>query len=581
LNRRLRQALVVLAGALSLSGLSAAAGEGAPVLLLQGNLVSFNQPISGLRPASISTQARVAVAFGEPAAGLECGTPRLLAMRAAPGSNRTELVADPPSLLDRQTWITADGRVAVHYSQLRGSPDAIPSADINLNGLPDYLEAVGAGLSRSLALAERTGFQVALPRSGRLDVYLANLGGTVSSYTVPSASVSGADAGAAFIVIDTKLHGDDALLRAVAAHQAAHALLIAYDPSEPAWWHEASAAVMEMLSEGSAIRYVDRIEQLLSNTERGLQLAAHPAMVSPTDGVLWASYMVESSGGRADILRRIWEDLSAVPGNNLLEATDLALRSQGRTLAGAFAEFTTWSLFTGERDDGLHFSFADLLQTPRYSSTHRIYPATGSPSSETIAPLGWSVIRFESDGSSGGVTLNFEGEAPGDWEADLLLPSRRNPLKLRRVPLAIDGSGRASVSVPWNGSAELLLLVRNQRLVGPGAAYSYSAVSAPGFPYEVGSLSAEPDTDHVRLVWDTESEDGLYGWEVYRSEGRGPFVRVNDVTIPAVGSPDDPVTYQFVDATVREGILYKYYVLGITNDGLLQRSFIVATRLPR
>ena len=126
-----------------------------------------------------------------------------------------------------------------------------------------------------------------------------------------------------------------------------------------------------------------------------------------------------------------------------------------------------------------------------------------------------------------------------------------------------------------------MLLVRNVHTAGPPSTYSYAAQLAPAYPYELGSLSAEPEGEHVRVFWESESEEGLSGWDVYRSEGRGEFQKISEVSIPAFGGSDGPVAYQFLDTAVRPGALYQYYVVGITNEGLTQRSFVVTTRIPR
>ncbi len=566
------------------------AGRGASALIA-GLLFSFSgaaqaapsgftkQPLGGLLGATLAAQirpaSRLSLLFGEHVQSPECATPLLLALRAGSSLPRESLL-EPPPLAEQQTWLTPDGRVALHYTLSRASADFVPSTDRNRNGIPDYVEAAGLGLSESLQAADEVGYLVRFSPSHRLEVYLANLGGTVRGYMAPLARPG---RGASFIVIDTQIYGDEPLLKAVAAHQAAHALLAEYDLDEPIWWHEASAASLELLSQRSLLRYVDSVDQLLSSPEQGL-LQPDGAGATPA-GLLWASYLIESSGGRPDVLRQIWEEEATAEGDNLLEATDRVLRLQGRSLQSTFADFTTWNLFTGPRDDQQHYSFGLFLQEPHFAASHGSYPAAAISFTQAVAPLGWSLIRLQPDGNTGGIFLTFEGDVSGEWQADLLIATRRNPQSFRRLQLPLDGQGRASLGVPWGNAAEVMLLVRNVHTAGPPSTYSYAAQPAPAYPYELGSLSAEPEGEHVRVFWESESEEGLSGWDVYRSEGRGEFQKISEVSIPAFGGSDGPVAYQFLDTAVRPGALYQYYVVGITNEGLTQRSFVVTTRIPR
>jgi len=478
--------------------------------------------------------------------------------------------AEPPQLADPQVWVTADGRVAVHYTTQRGSSDAVPIADVNRNGLPDAVEAGGDGAAETLLTADSGGWLMPFSPSYRLEVFLANLGGTTHGYYIPSSVTS-----RGFAVVDSRLFTDTQLLKAISAHQAAHAILSGYDRAEPLWWHEATASLIEVLSQGSVGRHTEAMERILAAPEKGL---LPDDLGRGATGLIWASYLAESGGG-AELVRQIWNEEALVEGNNLFDATDRVLSRQGRTLISAFADFTTWNLFTGLRDDRQHYSFGGLLSDPRAVATHSLFPAGSA--GQAVAPLGWSLIRFEPDGAGGGVQIAFEGDDAGSWQADLLLGSRHGTTSFRRVALPIDGSGRASLGVPWGEAAEVLLLVRNVRTSGPGATFTWSVRPAPAYPFELGSLSADPEPGQVQVNWETESEENLAGWDVYRSEGRAGFQRISEITIPAVGGSDGTVGYQFIDDAVRPGAAYQYYVVGLTLDGLTQRSFIVTTRIPR
>lgn len=546
------------------------AAEGTPAVRLQPAPLGYALP-AGPAPAR--------TAFDPSEVGsAECLTPLLLEMSrslrasAAPGPGARVsglYVSEPPALAEGQSWSTPDGRIAIHYTIQRGSADAVPTADHNRNGLPDAVEAAGDGAMRIVESAETGGWLVPFTPSNRLDIYLANLSGVSRGYYLPALGEA-----RGFAVIDSRLFSDPGLMAATAGHQAAHAILSGYDLSEPLWWHEATASLLEVSALGTVFRYTEAMERFLAAPEKGL-LPDDPGRGGW--GLLWADFLAESNGG-VDIVRQIWDDASLVEGNTLFEATERVLSRQGKTLTGAFAEFTTWNLFTGLRDDRQHYSFGALLGDPHAGTVQSLFPAG---STGQVSPLGWTMIRLEPDGSGGGFHVTFEGDEGGSWQVDLLLGSRRGTTTYRRVALPVDGSGRGSLGVPWGEAAEAVLLVRNTRTSGPGASFTWSARPAPSYPFEMGSLSADPEPRQVRIDWETESEENLAAWDVYRSEGRGGFTRITEISIPAVGGSDGTVGYQFIDTAVRPGALYQYYVVGLTSDGLSQRSFIVTTRVPR
>ena len=505
----------------------------------------------------------------------DCLTPFVFdmarALRAGGGAAPAPAVpflAAPPPLSEASVWTTPEGRVTVHYTTQRASADAVPTADLDRDGLSDAVEIAGQSAAEVLRTAEERGWLVPFTPSNRLDVYLANLAGATRGYYIPAGAAKG------FAVVDSRLFADPSLLSAVSAHQAAHAILSGYDLAEPLWWHEGTASFLEVLALGSVARHADAMERFLSAPEKGL-LPDDPDRGSW--GLLWASFLSESLGS-ADVVRQIWDEEALIEGNNFLEVTERVLSRRGGSLAGAFAEFTRWNLFTGLRDDRQHYSFGGLLADPHAGTVNSLFPAGATA---TTAPLGWTVIRLEPDGAGGGLRVGFEGDETGAWEVDLLLASRRGVTSYRRVSLPVDGSGRASLGVPWGDAAEALLIIRNLRTSGPASSFTWSARPAPSYPYELGSLSADAEAGQVSINWETESEENLAAWDVYRNEGRGGFTRITETSIPAVGGADGIVGYQFVDTVVRPGAVYQYYVVGLTTDGLAQRSFTVTTRVPR
>lgn len=78
------------------------------------------------------------------------------------------------------------------------------------------------------------------------------------------------------------------------------------------------------------------------------------------------------------------------------------------------------------------------------------------------------------------------------------------------------------------------------------------------------------DIPPVLLTWDTASEVGAAGFNVYRApagDGADAFVRVNPTLIPAQGDELTGATYQFRDTEVQVGRRYTYRIEEVEWDG--------------
>jgi hypothetical protein len=83
------------------------------------------------------------------------------------------------------------------------------------------------------------------------------------------------------------------------------------------------------------------------------------------------------------------------------------------------------------------------------------------------------------------------------------------------------------------------------------------------------------DLPPVALTWETASEVGTAGFNVYRAPvgttDPGGFMQVNDALIPAQGDELTGAAYRFVDETVRPGHRYVYQIEEVEWDGTTTR----------
>jgi hypothetical protein len=494
-----------------------------------------------------------------------CLTPTLTeASRQAAGSSALARLVAPlyarPALPHEMLFTTTDGIFTIHYTLDRTNGDGVLATDRDESGIPDYIDQVASSLSLSRRkIVGRFGYRD-IAGDSPIDVYLTNLGGRVDGYFVRAPGGQ-----AASLVIDSRLLGNDALLRAAVAHQYAHAVLDAYDPGAPLWWAEASASWIEGQVVGSYAHYTEAIQTALDASLGGLALDDARVLQGR---LLWPAYLA-GAHGQTGIVRQIWETLDLTgDGSDLWQATDQVLRMSGTSLEEAFSDYSLWLLLSGNRSDDRHFPFADRLDGVSYSAELDSYPASEVQSLPPVAPLGAAFVRFLADDDDGGLRLVFDGDQPGQFQVQLLLTPREGSSLVRAI-VTLDASGHGTIGIPWATYSEAVLVAGNVARTGTSAPYSFSARRDPTFPFTVSSFMVQPDHGDVRVSWESSAENGLFGWIVYRTEHNGGAPRrVNDLLVPAIGDGDGPVSYQYLDEGVSTGRTYYYRLVGVTHDGL-------------
>jgi len=300
---------------------------------------------------------------------------------------------------------------------------------------------------------------------------------------------------------------------------------------------------------------------------------------------LWLAFVDEAYGPLA--VRATLDGFFS--GNSPRSALERGVRAAaGMSLEAAFREFHLWCVLTGDRSLGLQFPFAPELSPPRFAGQADDLPAIDDLQEPPVGPWGAAQIILTPRETRGGMTVRVEGELPGRWEADLVL-FHRGAGVARRISLDLSDDARGEVTVPLDPFLrEAILLVR--RLDGETdwgsdapLRFSWSARPEPGFPCVLGPVEAARGDDRepaVAVSWSTESEHGLAGFNVLRTDPRTRrTVRVNPIRIPALGDLTTESWYQFVDASADGDTVYDYRVEAVTGEGLSSLSDAVRVRL--
>jgi hypothetical protein len=514
----------------------------------------------------------LSILAGVEALPVSCGTP-LVRNLASPG---VSLVSDAarlavvrrPALESERVALTQDGAFALHYPGAARS-SGLMSVDRDRNGNPDLVDRIVEALlaSRSL-LVTRLGYPAPLPEGERLDVYLAELGHGLEGFAVPAGTES-----APFVLLDAGL-GSDRVMPAT-LHQLAHLSLLSLAPRAPLWWDEAGAAFLSLTATGDLKAHETALRARIQARGRGL---AADGLMSMEGALLWPLFLSESTGDPATV-RLVWEDM-ATQGVDPLAATEQVLKRHARSLAEAHREFAAWNLFTGERDDGQHYSFGRALPAAPLVPMGPETPFQVEPV-DPIEPLGAAAYRVPGDGRRGSLDLEITAEG-GRPAADLLIFYHGGPAQPLLAQVEFDPAGIGRISLPSADVRETWVVLRNDALPGAGGDTHFvlRGSSDPYAPYDLASFTASGSSVSILLDWTTASEKNLAAWNIYRAETpAGPFTRLNSVAVPAIGDSATDTGYIFLDDYVRGGRRYYYVLEGLTRDGLPQRSHVVSGRI--
>lgn len=447
--------------------------------------------------------------------------------------------------------------VTVRFVTDRGSPDRLEAIDENANGRPDAVDAVLAGVARAQRLL---GVGLELPGAGSIEIVLARLGSGVEGVALPSRD------GRVTIWLDPSGRSV-ATLRRAAAHQAVHA--IAAGLGLGGAWSEAFSTWAAGATEGGPDeRATVVLGQRLARLAEGLD---RDDLTLAPGNAAWFAFLDEAYGRTA--VKLAVEELAH--GGSTRAALDRALRrGGGGSFEEAFRDFQLWSVLTGSRDDGRHFSFAGRLPAPTFAGVADMLPALSIQADPEVAPLGAASVLLSPAERAGGLALRFEGDRTTRWAVDVLLV--RSSGAMHRLPLTLDEDDAGELTVPLQDLREALLLVRNLDEDGKAPRkYTWSAYVEPGYPAEIAHLSAEPAGTRGGMIvsWETLGERGVLGFNVLRSRAGDPSeTPVNPVWIPAIGDTGSAAAYSFLDAGARPGVAYQYRIEAVTPEGLVSRS---------
>jgi hypothetical protein len=273
-----------------------------------------------------------------------------IALAAALTAVATPAAAQRPVLAGEKTFGAPSGQALVHYATT--GVDAVPMADANTNGVPDFVDEVAATAEDAVEHYLALGFRRPLDDGarggdGRIDIYLRNLNGADGSAGNDSCT---ADHCIGFVAAENDYAGYSYPtvtegIRSVIPHELFHLVQYAYSNAQSSSWTEGSAvwATENLYGDGNS-DFERFLASFITRSFRPFERAIGGFGDGyPYGAALWPYFLEQRHG--VDAVVATWAGCETT---GFLDATNSAIGADGG-LDAAWIEFTRWNAFTGPR----------------------------------------------------------------------------------------------------------------------------------------------------------------------------------------------------------------------------------------
>ena len=343
-------------------------------------------------------------------------------------------VERPPFNFPEHTYDTPQGHFKIHY--VTQGDSAVPN-EAWVNTCGEVLEYIWNAEIDSLGYKKPPSdgwYPDTLDNGGdgKYDVYLVDLSLQYLGYTQGEYFVSSSVSATSFIVLDNdyvgygSIHSRIEWLQVTAAHEFFHAIQMGYDATEyeyenerfRPYWMEMSAVWMEDIVYDDVNDYLGYLSAFFDEPWLSLKTFRNQLDRHPYGSCVWPIFLSEKFDTL--IVKDIWEKCAEKQGDNVIEATDAALRERDRrsTFEDAFREFTVWNYFTANRalpdlfySEGDLFYYHGTAAMVKVDAVHTEYPVNVTSIPNPPENLGANYVRFVPVPElQGGINMGFDGD---------------------------------------------------------------------------------------------------------------------------------------------------------------------------
>ncbi|MCX8056066.1 MAG: T9SS type A sorting domain-containing protein [Ignavibacteria bacterium] len=347
------------------------------------------------------------------------------------------------------TYDSPGGKFRLTYETT--GPNAVPTADGNGNGVPDFVEWVASYFDYSWAFEIDTlGFLPPPIGTGKYQVsfeemsaygYTTVVSGTLTRIVMhrnfngfpPNQDPEGNVKGAA---------------KVTAAHEFKHAHQIVYNYwNEPSWYIELDATWMEDI----AYDYVNDYYNYITST--GSPFTSPGQSLDAGDGYEDCNWMI-FLGERfnVNINRQIWQRRQQAPGENMFATFNYVLSTfYSSNFQNAFREYIVWNFLTNSRATTTHPGYGEATSYPLavLCTTVSSFPFNGNNCS--ITKYAANFIRINPLSNSNSLQINFNGaNSPHVFKVTVVTRRTNGLVQSFEIPLDANNDGSFLIPIPNN-----------------------------------------------------------------------------------------------------------------------------------
>ncbi len=397
-----------------------------------------------------------------------------------------------PDKLNSPTAFTYDspgGKFRLTYETT--GPNAVPTADNNGNGVPDFVEWVASYFDYCWNFEIDTlGFLPPPIGSGKYQIgfeemsaygYTTVVSGTLTRIVMhrnfvgfpPNQDPEGNVKGAA---------------KVTAAHEFKHAHQIVYNYwNEPGWFIELDATWMEDIAYDYVNDYYNYIFSSGSPfTSPGQSLDAGQGY----EDCNWMLFLTERF--EVQLNKRIWQRRQTSPAENIFTTFNYVLSNfYSSNFQSAFREYIVWNFLTNSRATSTHPGYGEAASYPLAAlcTTVNSYPYSGSNCS--ITKYSANFIRINPPSNSNSLQINFNGaNSPHIFKVSVVVRKSDGFVYSYEIPLDANNDG------------SFLIPVSNNQLAYAGLCVSVvSGNTGPTFTYSINEQTSYSTSISLNAGW--------------------------------------------------------------------------------
>ena len=366
------------------------------------------------------------------------------------------------------TYFSPSGKFELTYS-ISGT-HAVPSADANSNGVPDFVEWNADYFDYSWKFSIDTLVYLAPPiGSGKYQIGFENM--DYYGYTMPiGGKATRIVMHNTFLTFpaNTDPEGNQkGAAKATAIHEFKHALQIMYNNwNEPGWFIEMDATWMEDIGYDQVNDYYNYLgSSHLLSPGRAFNNG------SGYEDCLWLHYVSQKHGVASN--RNIWNRRITNPTENIYTTFNEILKTYSSTFVKGLKEYFTWNFLTGTRRTTL---LPTYKESAFYPTSFLCRDKKSLPDSSSGCEMSFASANYLSYSHSGlnkFIRLSYYGTASGNQSIQLILKYKNNTMELRSFDLS-----------PGN-SFDYIITKKLNEIEYLGIIPVVTSITAGNFPYKI------------------------------------------------------------------------------------------------